>query len=136
MSPRDFVRALKRERGMKCEHPDCKWEGEFTYEMLDFAHRDKSEKSPWYSENRGGASGTCSFLSFVAAHNNPREVAKGTVRKEAAKCDILCKNCHAIETAKNNDSRPPSIKPIKKPAVPEHRQVDIYDLIPPTQSNP
>jgi hypothetical protein len=68
--PWSFV--LKRERGNKCEicnydkHPRC----------LDFHHKIPSEKQ---------------FTISKASKNNELQV-----RSEAAKCVLVCKNCHAL----------------------------------------
>jgi len=64
---------LRAERGNACEK--CGWNDE--PKVLEFHHRNPEEKK------------------FGIARAWTR--AEKTIRAEAAKCDLLCPNCHAIE---------------------------------------
>lgn len=71
---RDYVREHKESRGCM----DCS--GKFPYYMLDLDHRPDEEKT--------------ADVSFL--------VKKGAglkrIKEEIAKCDVVCKNCHAQRT--------------------------------------
>ena len=81
---REYVHKHKTNLGCKIcrynKHP----------EALDLAHRDRSEK------DRGSG--------------NPRRSAYKDswtlerIKREIAKCDVLCANCHRIETAKERNN--------------------------------
>lgn len=55
----------------------CLYCGESHPACLDFHHRDPSEKS----------------FEVGAAHENNR--SRESILREVAKCDIVCRNCHA-----------------------------------------
>lgn len=70
---RAFLRAYKEEKGCA----DC---GTKDFRVLDFDHRDRSEKS---------------FNLAIAAAG---QVSQAAMRAEVAKCDVRCANCHRIKT--------------------------------------
>ena len=70
----EFLREYKSKK--KCVY--CGWNGHT--EVLQFHHRNPNEK-----------------LDDVSTLVK-RCVGKETILKEIAKCDVLCANCHAIET--------------------------------------
>lgn len=71
---RDFVKNIKK--GKKCV--DCK--KEYPFYAMDFDHRDKKKKRE--------------TVSRLVHDNVPIE----DLKKEIAKCDLVCSNCHRVRT--------------------------------------
>ena len=79
---RRFLQDYKMDIG--CENEECRWDDEFTPEMLHFDHLDPSLKHPGL-KTRGSRRGLAS-LSW-------KELVI-----EISKCQIICANCHAKKT--------------------------------------
>ena len=75
---REYVAYYKRERGCY----NCGY-NEHHY-ALDLAHRDRAEK-------------TNSYKSNTSAYNPNWSLDR--LKQELEKCDVLCSNCHRVETA-------------------------------------
>jgi len=74
----DEIKQIKLAKG--CESSLCNWGGEFTVRMLEFHHlRDK--------------------LFNIGMFYNVENWTRELVLAEIAKCQLLCRNCHAL--AKN-----------------------------------
>ena len=62
---------------LEAKKPGCKYCGEMEPVCLDFHHRDPSMKS------------------FTIGKHTGSKYDLSKLREEIAKCDILCRNCHA-----------------------------------------
>ena len=82
---RKAVDDIKLGRG--CESESCQWIGPFAPEMLQFNHIDPSTK----------------LFSVSQMVSNDRNM--DIILEEIDKCEVLCANCHATETRRQNDER-------------------------------
>ena len=73
--------------GIGCQGVDCQWVGPFAPEMLQFNHIDPDTK----------------LLSVSQLVSNDRNM--DIILEEIDKCEVLCANCHATETRRQNDER-------------------------------
>lgn len=84
---REFLQNIKMERG--CEGDNCRWDGEFTPEMLAFDHKDPSTKHSRLGRNVG----------FPALNWDDLIV-------EISLCRVVCHNCHSKHTVEKGHHRP------------------------------
>lgn len=84
----EFIQAQKR--GKVCT--DCK--NTWPYFILEFDHRDPDTKK---------------FTIGNMVNSHWKESDWGEILEEIAKCDLVCKNCHAIRSRRNGHLGPPSL---------------------------
>jgi hypothetical protein len=92
----EFLRKL---REVPCA--DCG--GRFTPHQMDFDHRDPSEKKFWLCSGRAALKSREQLLT------------------EAAKCDIVCANCHRVRTRRQHRARLATRIPARSPRIEEQR---------------
>lgn len=83
----DFVRNYKAERG-------CSWCPEGDPDCLELHHRDSEEKHPKIKSRKGWRQSIYN-LGWKA------------LEAEVLKCDVLCANCHAKQSAAERRARHP-----------------------------
>lgn len=93
----EAVGVIKVERG--CEDPRCLGYPRGVPSVLTWDHRPGEEKLFELSQAAQGRSRTGKFVQPNRGNVVPRGITWADMLAEMAKCDVVCRNCHAVRTA-------------------------------------